>query len=144
MHGRSQDRPTFIPMNKRRPNLHEDEGEIIVIGESAPPQTPARRILRWCGEVVMWVLVIAPGVLIIAYGASGIRNERLVGVAAIKCHLTLRTRSAGGIFVALGFWTLGQFCYLKTGCLLFRFAGWVFAVGACGVGLWVLASRFVQ
>lgn len=132
-------------MNKRRPNLQENEGGIIVIDTSAPPQTPARHILRWCGKVVVWMLVIAPGVLIVAYGASGIRNERLVGVGRYKMPSYGENAVGWGwIFVALGFWTLGQFCYLKTSRLLFRFAGWVLAVGACGIGLWVLLRRFVQ
>lgn len=143
--GWSQDHPAFLPMNKRRSNVQQDEDGVVVIGEDDPPKTFLRRILHWFGAVVLWLFALAPGLLIIAYGMSGIRNERLVGVGRYKS--TSYGDNAigwGWIFITLGFWALGQGWHLKTGRVFPKLLFNILAIGAFIVGIWVLFRRFVS
>jgi hypothetical protein len=100
------------------------------------------RILRCFGQAFLWVLTLTPGLLIMAHGAMGIYRKQMTGGKMRTTSYGDDAVGWGWLFIALGFWALGQCCALKTGRDGFKLIGWILAVGTGGVGVWVLLRRF--
>ena len=103
---------------------------------------PVLRVFHWIWQTVLWLLTIAPGCLVIVYGASGVRQQRLVTFGRLgRYEHAWRGADAvgwGWIFVGVGFWALGYFCHLKTGLAAVKFLGWAIGIIAGAIGVLVL------
>src|SRR5579884_2870710 len=142
--GRSKDCPAFAPMNKRRPNLHEDEDGLIVIGEHELPKTLLARIIHWFGEAILWLLACGLPTVIILYGIAGVRSKHLPAWRGRKESFGDDAVGFSWMVIGIGIWALGQCFYLKMGRPIFRLLGWLLAAGAFGIGLWILLRRFIH
>lgn len=96
----------------------------------------------------LWLLTLAPGILIIGYGANGILHKRLEHAGRFK-GLTQGISYGdnavgwGWIFIGIGLWALGQGINLKTGRSLLKLPFNILAACAVIVGAWVLFRRFL-
>ena len=128
-------------MRRRPPPYLTEDDAVVVISDKAQEPSLKRRVLRLFGEAVAWFLTLTPGVLIIVKGLGGIVEKRLVMSGRFVYRNVSRGNDAvglGWILVGVGFWALGQFCYLKTNRTVMKFLGWTFAVIAGVIGVWVL------
>lgn len=116
-----------------------------VISDGQHGRSLLRRVFRLCRETVLWLLAISPGCLLIAYGANGIRQERLVTIGRFaRYERVLQGADAvgwGWIFIGVGFWSLGCFCHLKSGRAVVKYLGWAFAVVLGMIGMSVLLKN---
>ncbi|MCX7826634.1 MAG: hypothetical protein N2689_13890 [Verrucomicrobiae bacterium] len=136
-------------MKTRQPRFQSsDDDSIVCFSAKDMAKRVVRRIFGFLRNAILWLLTLAPGILIIAYGANGILQKRLTHTGRYKGMTNGVSYGDdavgwGWVFIGVGFWALGQFCALKTGREWFKFIGWILAIGSGGVGLWVLARRFI-
>src|SRR5690554_4309790 len=106
-------------MKTRQSKFKPPGYESIAFGVNETPKRVICRMLRFMGGSILWLLTLAPGILIIAYGADGILHKRLGHIGRYK-GLTKGVSYGddavgwGWVFIGVGFWALGQFCALKT------------------------------
>lgn len=131
-------------MKRPAPPWFGEEGPVILGSE--PPREPrlARRVLRWFGGALLWLLTLAPGSYILLQGVSGIVNKRLAGRWNWHVLYGADAVGFGWVTVGVGFWALGQFCYLKTSRIVVKLLGWALAVIAGVIGVWVLVKELAE
>lgn len=126
--------------------LAEDMAHSVMPDREHKPSL-VRCVFHWCWQTLLWFLAVSPGCLLIAYGASGVFEQRLVTVGRLARYEHVWQGSAavgwGWMFVGVGFWTLGYFCHLRTGRAIFKYVGWALALVAGAIGVSVLLTRLV-
>ena len=97
-------------------------------------------------EALVWLLFLAPGLLIVRYGLAGVINEKLASARPRGQWTSFGDVAVGRgwVFIGVGFWALGEMAYVKTKHGAYRIFGWIFGVGASGMGCWILAQRFLN
>lgn len=126
-----------MTMKKHTAIQKEPDGTIFIHNEEAP-LTLSRRILRWLGSLLGWVLICIPTFLITMQGLSGIIHQRLVmGKKASVSHGD-EAVGWGWVLIALAIWFFGECCYLKIGSTFLRYLGWVFTALVTVIGFWFL------
>jgi len=119
------------------PYARNDDDGVVISGEQREPNL-TRRILRWFGGAFLWLLALAPGSYIFAKGVGGKVNKWLAGRRNWHVLYGVDAIGFGWVTVGVGFWALGQFCYLKTSRPAVKFVDWTLAVLAGVIGVWVL------
>lgn len=98
------------------------------------------RLAHWVGELLLWVLALAPGILILIHGTNGIISEKLIPVTRRGWSpktpiLGSDAVGWGWCFVGIGIWALGNSLYWKTGRTIWRALGYLLAFVAGAIGL---------
>ena len=92
-------------------------------------------------KTFVWLLFLAPGLLMICHGLGAVLNERLVSMGRRSFGRITYGDDAvgwGWIFLGFGFAALGEMASLLAKRVVIRVIGWILAVGASSIGCWVL------
>lgn len=133
----------LFPMHRRNRNLFPDDERDVAVADGRRRRGFVWWILRCLGQTALWVLTLTPGLLIMRHGVMGICRKQMTGGKMRTTSYGDDAVGWGWLFIAIGFWALGQCCALKTGRAGFKSIGWILAVGTGSVGVWVLLRRFI-
>lgn len=87
---------------------------------------------------MLWFIACFVPVMLILYGARGIHTQHLPAWRMRREKFGDDAVGFSWVVIAIGIWGLGYVCYLKTGRAIFSILGWVLAVIAAAIGLWIM------
>lgn len=128
-------------MKRRRHPVNQDEGIHNVFEDTNRPQTLLRKLSRWIGELLLWIIACFVPLMLISYGVIGIRNKHIPAWQMRKEKFGDDAIAFSWVAIAVGIWGLGYVCGLKTGRSVFNVLGWVLAVAAAAVGVWYMLKK---
>lgn len=128
-------------MKRRRQPVNQDDGIHIVFENRKQPETPLRKLCRWIGEVLLWIIACFVPLMLIGYGVVGIRNQHIPAWQMRKEKFGDDALAFSWVAVAIGIWGLGYVCGLKTGRAVFNVLGWILAIAAAALGVWYMLKK---
>jgi hypothetical protein len=120
---------------KHRTTKYQITDGLIVIEEEDQPTSWLGRLLCKLGNILVWVAICTPGLLIIFYGKHVIQVERISAGKFQRTTYGLEAVGWGWLFVGLGIVVLGWGLEIKSERSVFRLLGWVLGVAAIVYGM---------
>ncbi len=103
---------------------------VMIVEEDDQPTSWLGRFLSKVGNILLWIVLCAPGSLIILYGKHVIEVERITGGKFQRTTYGLAAVGLGWLYVGLGVWVLCECLEAKSERGIFRLLGWVLGVAA--------------